>query len=754
MNDEQAPPTPKGPELARFLSIGTKLSIGVLVVVIVLAALVFFSLTKREREGLLTAEQRAGQMVTDLVVGAAVAPLEFEDAEVMGEELERLRRNDAVNYASVWRQTDDGLVQLAEYRADRYAGEQVEPPEPSQPQVQRLEDEMIFTAPVIDPNEGATLGIAQVRLSLARQNEAFAASRRLILLGSAGAAGTLLILLIGFVRRIVVRPLADLGDAAQRVEQGERGRVEVVAHDEVGQLALAFNRMAEAISERELRIATANRQLQRLLDNMRQAIFSFGSDMKIRGNHSRATLDIFRRGRVEGLDVRDELLSGHGPESHEAEAVRMWFDMVFEIGADGWGEIVKLAPTHLTLRPNQPEATDLALSFRPVIEDGQLREIIVLATDETERNEIERQAKEWQTKYAREMAAMQKIVSGGTQMFVQFLRSTEDRLGRIRHLLERSSSLRRGELDELFRHAHTVKGEARTFDLADLHKTATRLEDQLGRLRRWIDEERKIDWEPMLEETLVLLGQVREAFEGTRDLLIQASPLGSAILEQTTVFQSDLDELISAVREDSRRAATWPGLAQIVERLGSRPFAEVAMRLVEAVPTWADAEGKRARLEIYGGETRVPAGLAEKLSGPLTHLVRNAVAHGIELPSDRRSAGKSEIGVIRLRCRQLDGGVEIVVEDDGRGLDVDAIVEQASARGLASVGAVPANLIFVPGLTTGSSASGLSGRGVGLHSVRNDMTEVGYVTAVASEPGKGLTVTIAPSAQAGKTGKS
>ena len=734
--------------LQRFLSIGTKLSVSAIVLVLLVAVVVFFSLTRRERDALLTAEQRAGQMVTDLVVGAAVAPLEFEDPDVMQEELERLRRNDAVNYAGVWRLGEDGLTPLADYRA---TGFEDEVPTPAKVEAALVDsssaDELVFPAPVYSIEAGDhELGIVQVRLSLAKQNAAFAASRRWILAASVAVGAALLILLLAFVRRIVVRPLAELSAAAQRVEQGEHAQVEITAHDEVGELALAFNRMGEAIAEREQRIARTNRQLQRLLDNMQQAIFSFGPDMKIRSNHSKAALDVFRRAKVEGIDVCEELLAGYGPESHEAEAVRVWFDSVFELGADLWPELLELAPTELTIRSDTDHATDLEFVFRPVIDEGELREVIVLATDTTERNQAERQAREWETKYAREMSAMQKIVSGGTQIFVQFLRSTEERLARIKVLLTRSDKLLRGELEELFRHAHTIKGEARTFDLVDLQRSATRLEDQLGRLRRWLDEERPINWEGMLSETLMMLGAVKQAFEGTRDLLVQASPMGTAILEQTTVFQSDLDELLTliAAKGDKPNEPLPAALIAVAERLGSRPFAEIGMRLVEAVPTWADAEGKRARLEIYGGETRVPAKLIEALPSALTHLVRNAVAHGIEMPAARKDAGKAEVGVISLRCKAHDKGVEITVEDDGRGLDDEAIFAQAKARGLGSVGASLTNLIFVPGLSTSTSTSDLSGRGVGLQCVRNDLAELGYRTTVDSKPGQGCRFTLSP----------
>ena len=158
-------------------------------------------------------------------------------------------------------------------------------------------------------------------------------------------------------------------------------------------------------------------------------------------------------------------------------------------------------------------------------------------------------------------------------------------------------------------------------------------------------------------------------------------------------------------------------------------------------------------LDVEGREVRLPPRLARVLGGVLTHLVRNAVAHGIEPPPARVESGKPPGGTIRIAAIAGDAGAAgptIVVEDDGRGLDVDAIAERATQLGMEVTGRSRrslSELVFVAGLSTRAEAGALAGRGVGLGAVREDLERVGYEVEVASEPGKYTRFTMKPRAE-------
>jgi two-component system, chemotaxis family, sensor kinase CheA len=176
-------------------------------------------------------------------------------------------------------------------------------------------------------------------------------------------------------------------------------------------------------------------------------------------------------------------------------------------------------------------------------------------------------------------------------------------------------------------------------------------------------------------------------------------------------------------------------LGQVAARLASRPFGEATANLVDLVPTWADREGKRARLQVEGKETRVAPQVARVLSGALTHLISNSIVHGIEIPSTREGQGKSPIGLIRVVASEGEAGPTFTIEDDGQGLDLALIEEKAIAIGEV-VGTRPIEqLAFLPGLSTARMGD-LAGRGVGLHAVKSEMESVGYKVEVFSKAGQ------------------
>jgi chemotaxis protein histidine kinase CheA len=175
-----------------------------------------------------------------------------------------------------------------------------------------------------------------------------------------------------------------------------------------------------------------------------------------------------------------------------------------------------------------------------------------------------------------------------------------------------------------------------------------------------------------------------------------------------------------------------PGaLGAIVERLASRPFGESTAAVIDLAHGWAEAEQKEVRVVVEHREKSIPAVLARVLPGVLAHLVRNAVAHGIELPAEREAAGKPRVGTIRIAAGP--DPVALVVEDDGRGVD-EEVVRARAEPGRKNVPAV--DLIFEPGFTTRTTVDALAGRGVGLDAVRRALAGVGYSVSVTREGNK------------------
>jgi two-component system chemotaxis sensor kinase CheA len=173
--------------------------------------------------------------------------------------------------------------------------------------------------------------------------------------------------------------------------------------------------------------------------------------------------------------------------------------------------------------------------------------------------------------------------------------------------------------------------------------------------------------------------------------------------------------------------------------------ARVALeRAARAGRSAARESGKQIEFESEGGDVRLDKPLADRIADPLLHLVRNAVAHGIETTEERRAAGKSERGRVRLEAVTEGDRLVLRVSDDGRGVDAGLISEAASERGIIAPGATlndaqALRLIFRPGFSTTARASLVSGRGVGLDVVERMVEEMGGEVRVQTELGRGAT---------------
>ncbi|EIL96851.1 chemotaxis protein CheA [Rhodanobacter thiooxydans] len=189
-------------------------------------------------------------------------------------------------------------------------------------------------------------------------------------------------------------------------------------------------------------------------------------------------------------------------------------------------------------------------------------------------------------------------------------------------------------------------------------------------------------------------------------------------------------------------------LQESVMRIRMLPIGSVFNRFPRLVRDLERKLGKQVRLELHGEHTELDKTVLEKIGDPLVHLVRNAIDHGLELPAQRKAAGKPETGTLRLNAYHEGGNIVVQISDDGAGLNRAAIMAKAQQRGLLGAGEEPsdaevAELIFQPGFSTAAQATDLSGRGVGMDVVRRNVRDLGGSVGVKSEVGKGSVFTIA-----------
>lgn len=200
------------------------------------------------------------------------------------------------------------------------------------------------------------------------------------------------------------------------------------------------------------------------------------------------------------------------------------------------------------------------------------------------------------------------------------------------------------------------------------------------------------------------------------------------------------------VRASQRLSLIATELQQGVMKTRMQPIDHVWSKVPRMVRDISTAVGRQVRLQMIGNDTELDRSVLEAIKDPLTHLIRNAIDHGIEPPEAREAAGKATQGQLTLRAYHQGGQVVIEVADDGKGIDPEAVAAKAIERGLRSAAQVEQlggqdllQLLFLPGFSTAAAVTNVSGRGVGMDVVKTKIDAIGGVVEVQSTPGEGTT---------------
>jgi chemosensory pili system protein ChpA (sensor histidine kinase/response regulator) len=214
-------------------------------------------------------------------------------------------------------------------------------------------------------------------------------------------------------------------------------------------------------------------------------------------------------------------------------------------------------------------------------------------------------------------------------------------------------------------------------------------------------------------------------------------------------IERELTQLIGSFKEDARSFnRTTHRIQDELAGLNMTPVSSLFRRLARAFRDALREENKKAELEFEGEETLADRVALDQLYGSMLHVVRNAVAHGIERPEKRAAAGKPETGTVRLVARQEGNEVVIEVRDDGNGISEEAIRRGAINRGLVPADHGPLSreevvrFLFMPGFSTAEKVTSVAGRGVGLDVVQQEILRLGGTVDLSYEPGKGTTWSI------------
>jgi two-component system chemotaxis sensor kinase CheA len=273
--------------------------------------------------------------------------------------------------------------------------------------------------------------------------------------------------------------------------------------------------------------------------------------------------------------------------------------------------------------------------------------------------------------------------------------------------------------------------------------------------------------EPILDAPVVAAPLARAAAEAEMDPArprIQTTAAESALRVDVTLLNRMMNlvgELVLTRNQVLQATSSDPNMTLLSRRLDMvtadlresvmkarmQPVSNIFSKMPRIVRDLSQSLGRRVRLQVEGQDTELDKSLLEAIKDPLTHAVRNALDHGIELPEVRRAAGKDPEGALKLRAAQEGSHVIIEVSDDGAGIAVEKVRRKAIEGGLISPDRAARlgerellQLIFLPGFSTAAAVTNVSGRGVGMDVVRTNVEKIGGKVEIDSRTGKGTTL--------------
>jgi two-component system, chemotaxis family, sensor kinase CheA len=513
-------------------------------------------------------------------------------------------------------------------------------------------------------------------------------------------------------------------------------------------------RKDEALSSRQ------RKETSDILRTVNEGLFLLDKDLKLGSERSMALNNIFRREDFAGQTF-DTLLKEIVPE----KTLRTAMDYVALL----WGDRVneKLVKTinplnevevHFDNASGGFDTHFLEFDFNRVKSEGSLSHLLVTVNDVTKRVMLSRELQESQEKAQAQLDLLLRILHVEPDSLTGFLTDADVSLKMVNSILKepaREESAFRAKIDGIYRQVHAVKGEAAALGLKTVEQRAHAFEEALSDLKGRPSLSGS-DFLPLvvkLDDLFNHLAQVREMLSRLVDLhqaiASRGGSMGPRGSATSQVEAEKVDRWLAGETAEpqtpthdktmSMKQPVFPAADAPVEQSGAgleRTLADLAARV-------ASSQSKQVALRCNGLDN-VPEAYRRAVKDITIQLVRNAVVHGIEEPSERAKAHKAEVGTLAVEFGARDSeGYELIVQDDGRGLQLERIKEVAVERGLIT----PAQasmldprqtmaLIFRPGFSTADRVTTDAGRGAGMDLVRILVAELGGRVGLASAGGK------------------
>lgn len=472
-----------------------------------------------------------------------------------------------------------------------------------------------------------------------------------------------------------------------------------------------------------------NNQLENIFNNVSQGFLTFDLDLKIRQEYSFECKRIFK----------EDIENKYFPKllfPDDSEQIKFLDNILKEILQEEDSKKIEL---YIPLLPTEVLIHDryIHISYKLVtdIMASSGKSFMLMLTDITEKKALKRQWNE-----ERRLLRMVVKAISNQDTFLQLLEEFNNFIKSILHCTLINEKSFDECYSEIYRQIHTFKGNFSQYDMHDLVSNLHELESSLAKEKENLREKginalKDFIFKKNLADLLI------------KDLRILEEYLGKDFFHEKDIIKIRKQKILEIEKQITTLLPKYEQKQLLTEirRLRYKPIKELLKAYTEYVVKLSQRLGKEVKpFEISGHDVSLDPDYYGEFIKSLVHVFRNCVDHGIEDPEERYMKGKSEIGVIMCEVTNQNDTVEIIISDDGRGIDLDTIRHKLTEHNLYSNKEVEdldedalLKIIFMDEITTGKKLTEISGRGVGLAAVKNELDKIKGTVKVITEKGKG-----------------
>ncbi|VVE77916.1 MCP four helix bundle domain-containing protein [Pandoraea sputorum] len=543
-----------------------------------------------------------------------------------------------------------------------------------------------------------------------------------------GLAIVLLTAIGALLYRQITRPLSRMQAMMSEIANSQdfTRRVPVGRMDEIGHSIVAFNGMIEKIQERSAQLKQKTADIQAMLQNMQQGILTVVDGSKVHGEYSAYLEAIFETQDIAGRGVMDLVFADSDLGADTVSQVEAAIDACIGQDAINFAFNEHLLVGEIGKRMPDGRVKQLDLTWSAITDETDtILRLMLCVRDVTELRELAAEANEQKQR----LEMIGEILAVSQEKFHHFIESSTGFIRENERIIRKHSQADSAAIAELFRNMHTIKGNARTYNLQYLTNVVHETEQRYHELRA-PDEARLWDQDGLMRE----LERVRDAvdtYAHINEMSLGRKGPGRTADEQSMVvdrahIRASLRMLEAADPNDLHQlVAMRDAVHQTLRLLGTEGVGEALGGVLDSLPSLAGELGKPApavRIDDNGYRLRAPA--VRILRDVFMHLLRNSMDHGLEGADERRAKGKPAAGTIDIEVGLDHNMLQVTLTDDGRGLALHRIRSIAVERGWITAETYVtdeqiAQFIFRPGFSTASSVTEVSGRGVGMDAVQD-----------------------------------